>query len=135
MGAERARLAAVLGSSLFVMVFEGAGVGLLVPLLSLLLGGENATPMRPLQWLERQLPGTRRRSTSPSVCVAIVVAIAAKNAAAYTSQVLAADLKKRIAINVRDGAVPPPAQRRSRRVRSIARRRDRQRVPGRNRTG
>ena len=37
LGAERARLAAVLGSSLFVMVFEGVGVGLLVPLLSLLL--------------------------------------------------------------------------------------------------
>ena len=53
---ERVRLAAVLASSLFVMIFEGAGVGLLVPLLSLLLGGENATPMRPLQWLERQLP-------------------------------------------------------------------------------
>ena len=32
-----------------------------------------------------------------------MVAIAAKNAAAYVSQVLAADLKKRIAINVRDG--------------------------------
>ena len=103
LGAERVRLAAVLGSSLFVMVFEGAGVGLLVPLLSLLLGGENATPMRPLQWLERQLPGHSPAFYVAVVCVAIVVAIAAKNAAAYTSQVLAADLKKRIAINVRDG--------------------------------
>ena len=37
--AERSRLAAVLASSLFVMVFEGVGVGLLVPLLYLLLGG------------------------------------------------------------------------------------------------
>jgi ATP-binding cassette, subfamily B, bacterial MsbA len=103
LGAERGRLAAVLGSSLFVMLFEGAGVGLLVPLLSLLLGGENATPMRPLQWLERQLPGHSPAFYVAVVCVAIVVAIAAKNAAAYTSQVLAADLKKRIAINVRDG--------------------------------
>jgi subfamily B ATP-binding cassette protein MsbA len=102
LGAERARLAAVLGSSLFVMVFEGVGVGLLVPLLSLLLGGENATPMRPLQWLERQLPGHSPAFYVAVVCVAIVVAIAAKNAAGYTSQVLAADLKKRISIKLRD---------------------------------
>ncbi|MBW8713831.1 MAG: ABC transporter ATP-binding protein, partial [Acidobacteria bacterium] len=36
------------------------------------------------------------------ICGAIVVAIAAKNAAAYISQVLAADLKRRIAITLRD---------------------------------
>ena len=102
LAAEQIRLGAVLASSLFVMVFEGAGVGLLVPLLSLLLGGENATPMRPLQWLERQLPGHSPAFYVAVVCVAIVVAIATKNAAAYTSQVLAAELKKRIAIRVRD---------------------------------
>ena len=38
----RLLLLAVLASSLFVMVFEGIGVGLHVPLLNLLLGGENA---------------------------------------------------------------------------------------------
>jgi ATP-binding cassette, subfamily B, bacterial MsbA len=103
LGAERGRLAAVLGSSLFVMVFEGAGVGLLVPLLSLLLGGENATPMRPLQWLEGQLPGHSPAFYVAVICMAIVAAIAAKNAAAYISQVLAADLKRRISVNVRDG--------------------------------
>jgi subfamily B ATP-binding cassette protein MsbA len=102
LGAERVRLAAVLASSLFVMVFEGAGVGLLVPLLSLLLAGENATPMRPLQWLEHQLPGHSAAFYVVVVCGAIVVAIAAKNAAAYISQVLAADLKRRIAITLRD---------------------------------
>jgi subfamily B ATP-binding cassette protein MsbA len=102
LGAERVRLAAVLASSLFVMVFEGAGVGLLVPLLSLLLGGENATPMRPLQWLEHQLPGHSAAFYVVVICGAIVVAIAAKNAAAYISQVLAADLKRRIAITLRD---------------------------------
>jgi ATP-binding cassette, subfamily B, bacterial MsbA len=100
--AERVRLAAVLASSLFVMVFEGAGVGLLVPLLSLLLGGENATPMRPLQWLEHQLPGHSPAFYVVVICAAIVVAIAGKNVAAYTSQVLAADLKKRIAITLRE---------------------------------
>jgi subfamily B ATP-binding cassette protein MsbA len=102
LGAERVRLAAVLASSLFVMVFEGAGVGLLVPLLSLLLGGENATPMRPLQWLEHQLPGHSPGFYVGVICAAIVVAIAAKNVAAYLSQVLAADLKRRISITLRD---------------------------------
>lgn len=96
------RLAAVLASSLFVMVFEGAGVGLLVPLLSLLLGGENATPMRPLQWLEGQLPGHSPAFYVAVICAAIVVAIAAKNTAAYIAQVIAADLKKRISVTLRD---------------------------------
>ncbi len=100
--AEQTRLAAVLGSSLFVMIFEGVGVGLLVPLLSLLLGGENATPMRPLQWLQGQWPGHSPAFYVAAVCVAIVAAIAAKNFAAYTSQILAADLKRRVSINVRD---------------------------------
>jgi subfamily B ATP-binding cassette protein MsbA len=99
---ERMRLLGVLASSLFVMVFEGVGVGLLVPLLSLLLGGENATPMRPLQWLERQVPGHSPAFYVAVVCSAIVVAIAAKNVAAYVSQVLAADLKKRISVTLRD---------------------------------
>jgi len=99
---ERSRLAAVLASSLFVMVFEGAGVGLLVPLLSLLLGGENATPMRPLQWLEHQLPGQSAAFYVVVICAAIVVAIAAKNVAAYVSQVLAADLKKHVSTTLRD---------------------------------
>ena len=99
---ERVRLLAVLAASLFVMVFEGVGVGLLVPLLSLLLGGENATPMRPLQWLERQWPGHSPAFYVAVVCSAIVVAIAAKNLAAYISQVLAADLKKRISVTLRD---------------------------------
>ena len=84
------------------MVFEGAGVGLLVPLLSLLLGGENATPMRPLQWLEHQLPGHSPAFYVVVICAAIVVAIAGKNVAAYISQVLAADLKKRVSITLRD---------------------------------
>jgi subfamily B ATP-binding cassette protein MsbA len=100
--AERVRLAAVLASSLFVMVFEGAGVGLLVPLLSLLLGGENATPMRPLQWLEHQLPGHSPSFYVVVICAAIVVAISLKNLAAYISQVLAADLKKQISITLRE---------------------------------
>jgi ATP-binding cassette, subfamily B, bacterial MsbA len=95
-------LAAVLASALFVMIFEGFGVGLLVPLLNLLLGGEHATPMRPLQWLERTLPGHSTAFYIAAIAIAIVISIAAKNAAFYTSLVLAARLKRRIAINLRD---------------------------------
>src|SRR4029450_8417375 len=84
------------------MVFGGAGVGLLVPLLSLLLGGENATPMRPLQWLQHQLPGHSPPFYVLLFCPHSFAAIAGKNVAAYISQVLAADLKKRISITLRD---------------------------------
>ena len=90
---SRLLLAAVLGASLFVMLFEGTGVGLLVPLLNLLLGGENATPMRPIQWLERTLPGRSPAFYIGVICVAIVCAIAAKNAAMYVSQALVASLQ------------------------------------------
>jgi subfamily B ATP-binding cassette protein MsbA len=95
-------LAAVLVSALFVMLFEGFGVGLLVPLLNLLLGGERATPMRPLQWLERTLPGHSPAFYIGSIAVAIVLSVALKNAAFYTSLVLAARLKRRIAVRLRD---------------------------------
>jgi subfamily B ATP-binding cassette protein MsbA len=95
-------LAAVLASALFVMLFEGFGVGLLVPLLNLLLGGERATPMRPLQWLERTLPGHSPAFYIGAIAVAIVAAVALKNAAFYASLVLAARLKRRIAVTLRD---------------------------------
>jgi ATP-binding cassette, subfamily B, bacterial MsbA len=95
-------LAAVLGSALFVMLFEGFGVGLLVPLLNLLLGGERAAPMRPLQWLEQALPGHSPGFYIGIIAAAIVVAISAKNLAFYTSLVLAARLKRRIAVALRD---------------------------------
>jgi subfamily B ATP-binding cassette protein MsbA len=95
-------LAAVLASALFVMLFEGFGVGLLVPLLNLLLGGERATPMRPLQWLERSLPGHSPAFYIGAIAVAIVLAVALKNAAFYASLVLAARLKRRIAVRLRD---------------------------------
>ena len=95
-------LAAVLGSALFVMLFEGFGVGLLVPLLNLLLGGDRATPMRPLQWLERTLPGHSPAFYIGAIAVAIILSVALKNAAFYTSLVLAARLKRRLAVRLRD---------------------------------
>ena len=84
------------------MLFEGFGVGLLVPLLNLLLGGDRATPMRPLQWLERTLPGHSPAFYIGAIAVAIILSVALKNAAFYTSLVLAARLKRRIAVRLRD---------------------------------
>ncbi len=96
------RLTVVIVAALLVVLFEGVGVGLLVPLLNLLLGGENAAPMRPLQWLQRTLPGHSPAFYVGAICVAIVCAIAAKNVASYASQVLTATLKSRIAVTLRD---------------------------------
>ena len=93
---------AVVGSSLLVMCFEGIGVGLLVPLLNLLLGGENATPMRPIEWLQRTFPGRSPAFYVSTVCSAIIAAIAAKNVALYTSQILAANLKRQVSISLRN---------------------------------
>ena len=101
--AERPLLfAAVVTSSLAVVVFEGIGVGLLVPLLNLLLGGENAAPVQPLEWVERALPGRSSAFYVVAVCGAIILAIAAKNVAFYASQILAANLKRLISVSLRD---------------------------------
>jgi ATP-binding cassette, subfamily B, bacterial MsbA len=95
-------LAAVLVSTLCVMVFEGFGVGLLVPLLNLLLSGDRATPMRPLQWLEGALPGHSPAFYIGAIAATIVLSIALKNLALYTSLILTARLKRRVAVALRD---------------------------------
>jgi subfamily B ATP-binding cassette protein MsbA len=102
LGAGRYLVAAVLISSLVITLFEGVGVGLLVPLLSLLLGGEQAQPMRPIQFLQTHFPGHSPAYYVGLCCVAIVCAIAAKNVASYVAQVFAARLKRRVSINIRD---------------------------------
>ena len=101
LGAGRGLLFAALASSLVMVLFEGVGVGLLVPLLSLLLGGSHAVPMRPLQWLERELPNHSPAFYVGGCCVAIVAAIAAKNVASYVAQLFAARLKQRVSIGLR----------------------------------
>jgi ABC-type multidrug transport system fused ATPase/permease subunit len=70
--------------------------------MSLLLGGESATPMRPLQWMEAQFPGHSPGFYVAGFCVAIVVTIGLKNAAGYVSQRFSAALKRRVAISLRD---------------------------------
>jgi ATP-binding cassette, subfamily B, bacterial MsbA len=101
LGAGRGLLFAALASSLVMVLFEGVGVGLLVPLLSLLLGGSNAVPMRPLQWLEREVPNHSPAFYVGVCCIAIVAAIGAKNVASYVAQLFAARLKHRVSIGLR----------------------------------
>jgi subfamily B ATP-binding cassette protein MsbA len=101
LGAGRVLLIATLASSLIMVVFEGVGVGLLVPLLSLLLGGPNAVPMRPLQWLQAEFPNRSPAFYVVVCCIAIIAAIGAKNVAAYVSLLFASRLKRRIATSLR----------------------------------
>ncbi len=95
-------VAAVMGSSLCSAVLEGIGVGLLVPLLSLLLGGEEAKPMRPIRWLQTWLPGHEPAFYVFLFSFLVLLAIAAKNMVLYCSQLLAAKLRRRISLNLRN---------------------------------
>ena len=101
LGAGRGLLVATLVSSFVMVLFEGVGVGLLVPLLSLLLGGEKAVPMRPLQWLQTEFPHHSPAFYVGVCCVAIILAIGAKNIAAYIAQLFATHLRRRVATSLR----------------------------------
>jgi subfamily B ATP-binding cassette protein MsbA len=100
LGTGRGLLGATLISSFVMVVFEGVGVGLLVPLLSLLLGGTNVA-MRPIQWLEAHLPNHSAAFYVGVCCVAIVAAITAKNIAAYIANLFASRLKRHVATSLR----------------------------------
>ena len=101
LGASRRLLIATLTSSFLMVAFEGVGVGMLVPLLSLLLGGTNAVPMRPLQWLETRFPGHSPAFYVASCCGAIILAITLKNVAAFVAQIFSARLKRQVATTLR----------------------------------
>jgi ATP-binding cassette, subfamily B, bacterial MsbA len=102
LGTGRGLLVATLAISLVMVMFEGVGVGLLVPLLSLLLGGKDAVPMRPIQWLHETFPSHSPAFYVGVCCVAIILAIAAKNAASYVAQLFSARLKRRVATTLRE---------------------------------
>ena len=102
LGTGRRLLVATLASSLVMVLFEGVGVGLLVPLLSLLLGGTNAVPMRPIQWLQATFPHHSPAFYVGVCCTAIVVAIAAKNVAGFVAMLFSARLKRRVATTLRE---------------------------------
>jgi ABC-type multidrug transport system fused ATPase/permease subunit len=101
LGTGRGLLVAALASSLIMVMFEGVGVGLLVPLLSLLLGGTNAVPMRPIQWLHTAFPNHSPAFYVGVCCVAIVLAITAKNVASYVALLFATRLKRRVTTGLR----------------------------------
>ncbi len=100
--AGRHLVVAVVVALLLAGALEGVGVGLLVPLLSLLLGGEQATPMRPIRWSQEWFPGHTVTFYVAVFCLFVLAAIIAKNVVLYISQFLAAGLKRRMAVNLRD---------------------------------
>jgi len=88
-------------SALLAGALEGIAVSLLVPLLSLVLGGEGATPMRPIHWMQTALPGHGPSFYVLGFCLLAFGAVLAKNCIFILSQFLAARLKRRIAVNLR----------------------------------
>jgi ABC-type multidrug transport system fused ATPase/permease subunit len=93
-------VAAVIATAVLTALMEGVALGLLVPLMNLLLGGEGATPMRPIRWAQEWLPGFERDFYVLLFCVLVLGAIVAKNIIFYLSQVLAARLRRRISTNL-----------------------------------
>ena len=100
--AGRYLVIAVVLSSLGAAVLEGLGVSMLVPLLNLLLGGEGHRPMRPILILMDTLPGHGPAFYIVVFCFVVVGAIAAKNLVLYTSSLLAARLRSRVSLNLRE---------------------------------
>lgn len=98
----RRLLGAVFGSSMLTALLEGAGVGLLVPLLSLLLERGGAAPMRPIRWAGEWLPNHSHEFYVMLFCGAVFGCILVKNLVFYLSQVLAARLRRRITVNLRN---------------------------------
>src|SRR4051812_34920674 len=95
-------VSAVALASLVAGALEGIAVSLLVPLLSLLLGGEGATRMRPIQFVQQLLPGHGTAFYVATFCAFTLAAVVCKNIIYIVSQWLAARLKRRISFNLRE---------------------------------
>jgi len=93
---------AVVGAAFLATMLESIGVGLLVPLISLTLGGEGAAPMRPISILQNWIPNQSTAFYVGAFCGLVLLSIVGKNVVLYFSQLLAARLKRRISINLRD---------------------------------
>ncbi len=93
---------AVVGAAFLATMLESIGVGLLVPLLSLLLEGEGVAPMRPILMVQDWLPGHSTSFYVGTFCVLVLLAIVGKNVVLFLSQALSARLKKRTSVNLRD---------------------------------
>ena len=105
--AGRYLVGGVMVTTLLSSVLEGVGVGLLISLLTLLLGnsdpqaGQAARPAGPIRWIEQVLPGHAPGFYVASFCVLVMGAIVAKNAVLYLSQCLSARLRRRVSVNLR----------------------------------
>lgn len=84
-------------------LFEGVGIGLLLPLIIMLTGDSAAVwDGKYLQWLPRLLPGLSGESYGAIFCGLVLAAIAAKNASAILYQQLQARFSRRVSVNLRD---------------------------------
>jgi len=108
LGVGRARLAVALGGLVVTTLFESIGVGLLMPLLSIVVAGGNSgnaaavTGGRPMRWLQEALPGKTLPFYLLLLCGLVLLAVVAKNATLYASSRLAAHIKRDIQVNLRD---------------------------------
>lgn len=93
---------AVVGAALLATMLESIGVGLLVPLLSLLLEGEGVAPMRPILMVQDWMPGYSTSFYVGTFCLLVLLAIVGKNIVLFLSQALSARLKRRTSVNLRD---------------------------------
>lgn len=99
---SRSLTAAVVLSMMAGAALEGVGISLLVPLLGVMLGGDDPASRRVLEVLHGWLPGYEPHHYLIVLSLLIVAAIALKNAVLYGSNVLAARLRRRVTIRVRD---------------------------------
>ncbi|HEV2148460.1 MAG TPA: ABC transporter ATP-binding protein [Longimicrobiaceae bacterium] len=99
---SRSLTVAVVVSLTAAAALEGVGIGLLVPLLGLMLGSEDPTSRRILEMLRDWFPGHGEQFYVAVLCLSIVGAIALKNVVLYGSNVLAARLRRRVTVRVRD---------------------------------
>lgn len=99
---SRSLTVAVVASMMAAAALEGVGVGLLVPLLGLMLGGTDPATERLVGLLRAWLPGQSEQFYVIALCALILGAIALKNVVLYGSNVLAAVLRRRVTVRVRD---------------------------------
>lgn len=95
-------IGAVLASTASAL-FEGVGIGLLLPLIIMLTGDPTAVwEGKYLRWLPKVIPGLSNEAYGAVFCGLVLGAITAKNASAILYQRLQARFSCRISVNLRD---------------------------------
>jgi subfamily B ATP-binding cassette protein MsbA len=95
------RMVAIGVGVLLTTVLEGAGVGLLVPLLSLIVGGSGPTSSI-VGWIQHLLPGQGTMTLALEFAAGVAVAMALKNGAAFATSALIANIQGQGVQNLRN---------------------------------